>query len=174
MAGCDTVHALLLFRAGLRGGWVGTDGAVPLLVCIYLHSIIQARVCCCRWPQVVVLGRGRLMYCGSPAGVLPWFEGRLGYAYDPQVSAPPTTTTTVRYSLGPSGPLCHCDTIDALNEHTWPHFRQRPCATHSLCGRRLYHIASHDDCWSVGTVCWLGLTRADQGPDARAVSVPGP
>ncbi|EFJ48316.1 hypothetical protein VOLCADRAFT_91098 [Volvox carteri f. nagariensis] len=34
--------------------------------------------------QVVVLGRGRLLYCGPPSELLPWFSGRLGYCYRPE------------------------------------------------------------------------------------------
>ncbi|GIL90936.1 hypothetical protein Vretifemale_18630, partial [Volvox reticuliferus] len=34
--------------------------------------------------QVVVLGRGRLLYCGPPLELLSWFGGRLGYCYRPE------------------------------------------------------------------------------------------
>ncbi|KAG2483665.1 hypothetical protein HYH03_017468 [Edaphochlamys debaryana] len=34
--------------------------------------------------QVVVLGRGRLLYCGPPSELVPWFQGRLGYMYCPE------------------------------------------------------------------------------------------
>lgn len=33
-------------------------------------------------PQVTLVSAGRLLYTGSREELVPWFSGRLGYAYD--------------------------------------------------------------------------------------------
>jgi hypothetical protein len=43
----------------------------------------------CLLPQVVLLGRGRLLYTGTRSGMVPWFE-QLGYDYDPDLHGLPS------------------------------------------------------------------------------------
>jgi hypothetical protein len=38
---------------------------------------------------VVVLAKGRLMYCGPRTAMVPWFDQRLGYTFDPDVQGLP-------------------------------------------------------------------------------------
>lgn len=40
--------------------------------------------------QVLLLSQGRLMYHGTPQGMVDWFSGTLGYHYDPEVQGSPS------------------------------------------------------------------------------------
>ncbi|KAG2426885.1 hypothetical protein HXX76_012672 [Chlamydomonas incerta] len=67
---------------GAAGGGSGGSSHNGVTVIASLH---QPRAAI--WEQVgqvVVLGRGRLLYCGPPDQLLPWFTVRLGYGYCPE------------------------------------------------------------------------------------------
>jgi hypothetical protein len=51
--------------------------------------VLKALIVCCLLPQVVLLGRGRLLYTGTRSGMVPWFE-LLGYDYDPDLHGLPS------------------------------------------------------------------------------------